>query len=99
MMQPDASNPEFKASPPRMATDVERLRNKIDFMVAQIVAHFGDDIPLEMVGRALLAKGANVLLENKGMIAAIWGVQRVEDLLAGHWTKDTTDLFIQTKNR
>jgi hypothetical protein len=91
----DLNDPTFTPPPPRVQTETERLRHRVDRLVAQL----GDDFSAEMVGRALLAKGADVLMANSGMTGAIWGVQRCEDLLAGHWTKDTTDLFISTPNR
>ena len=54
--------------------------------------------PAAMVARALLIKGTDLLLAEAGMMQAIWSGQRVVDLLAGRYTKDTTDLLIATPN-
>ena len=82
--------------PPKLpSSDVQKLRDRIDQLVTQI----GDDWPSEMLARALVAKACDVSLATKGMPATIWMTQRAEDLLAGHWTRETADLFIETSNR
>jgi hypothetical protein len=91
----DLNDPTFTAPPPRARTETEKLRDTIDTLVAQL----GNDFEPQKVGRALLAKGADVLLASSGMTGAIWGVQRVEGLLAGHWTKEMSDMFVETPNR
>ena len=75
-------------------SEVDRLRARIDDLVANV----GDDFPAAMVARALLIKGTDLLLAEAGMMQAIWSGQRVVDLLAGRYTKDTTDLLIATPN-
>lgn len=84
--------PEFV---PPQKNDIARLRDRIDSFVATL----GDDFPMQTVGRALLAKGAEILLEDAGMMPAIWAVQRIEDLLAGRFVPETLDLFIRSPNR
>ena len=77
-------------SPPKK-NDIERLRNCIDSFVRTL----GDDFPMQTLGRALMAKAAQTILEDAGMMQAIWSVQRIEDLLAGRFTDETLDLFIK----
>lgn len=63
-----------------------------------MVANVGDDFPIEMVARALLVKGTDMMLADSGMMQSMWSVQRIVDLLAGRYTKETTDLLIATRN-
>ena len=85
---------EFPIPPPQVPSDVDRLRARLD----ELVGNIGDEFPAAMVARALLIKGTDLLLAEAGMMQAIWSGQRVVDLLAGRYTKDTTDLLIATPN-
>ena len=87
-------NPDIVIPLPKPPSEVDRLRARIDDLVANV----GDDFPIEMIARALLVKGTDIILADSGMMQAIWSGQRVVDLLAGRYTKDTTDLLIATPN-
>ena len=80
---------------PPQKNDVDRLRDRIDSFVATL----GDDFPMQTLGRALMGKGAEIILADNGMMSAIWSAQRLEDLLAGRFTPETLDLFIRSPNR
>jgi hypothetical protein len=83
------------SAPPVKQNDIDRLRNRID----NFVAGLGDDFPMQTLGRAMMAKAAEIILEDAGMLPAIWSAQRIEHLLAGNFTRETLDLFIRSPNR
>ena len=87
-------NPDIVIPLPKPPSEVDRLRARIDDLVANV----GDDFPIEMVARALLVKGTDMMLADSGMMQSIWSVQRIVDLLAGRYTKETADLLIATRN-
>lgn len=73
-------------------TDVERLRQKID----ECVSALGDEFPSEMVARALMCKGTDLILDANGIFAMAHTVARVQDLGCGRWTLDQTNSFIKS---
>lgn len=84
------TNPE-EFSPPPKPTEADKLRERLDELVGEFSAY-----PQDMVGRALLAKGADTLLESDGPFAARWAVSRVQDLLTGFWVPDTVRSFVES---
>ncbi len=84
--------PKFEAP---AKNDTDRVRERLD----NFVVGLGDDLPMQTVGRILMAKAAQMILEDAGMMAAIWASQRIEDLLAGRFTPETVDLYIRSPNR
>jgi hypothetical protein len=78
---------------PREKTEVDKLRDRLNELVGGLVA-----FPPDMVGRAMLARAAALILSADGMNPAIWSVQRVEHLLAGQFTNETVELFIRAPN-
>jgi len=77
------------------ATKTEKLQRRID----DFVRGLGDDFAPEIVARALIAKGANIILAESGATSAIWTVDRIRNLLAGRWVPETERQFIETPNR
>ena len=89
-------DPDFVIPPPKPPSEVELLRSKLDEIAAALTAEF----PPDLVGRALIAAGADLILEKDGMLATSWALARAHDLVSGRWTREsTTKLFIETKNR
>jgi hypothetical protein len=69
------------------------LRNRIDSVVQDLeTAGFSASV----IARALLVEGADRLVEIYGPLAAGWMAARLEGLLAGQWTPDTQNLFIES---
>jgi hypothetical protein len=74
-------------------TEVERLRIRIDKLVAQL-----DDVPPALLAKLLMAKSLDVLLEAEGSLATISTVGRAADLLGGRWGPESIKVFLETKN-
>lgn len=75
-----------------MTSETQRLRSRIDELVAQI----GDEFPRQKVARALTAKACDVSLEHVGTMATVWMTEHATNMLAGHWAPDTVETFIDT---
>lgn len=82
--------------PPEFAVpqknDVDRLIARIDNFVSTL-----DDVfPEDMIGRALLAKGADVAMKANGVFAARWAISRTLDLITGRWVPEIIHSFIES---
>ena len=79
MMLTEIDPPAF--TPPQK-NDVDRLRKRIDSFVATL----GDDFPMQTLGCALMAKAAELIVEEAGMLPAVWAAQetRTHNLWAPH---------------
>lgn len=75
-------------------TDVERLRSRLN----EILADFGKEFPQEMLARAFIATGCDISLADTGLMSTIWMTERATNLLAGHWSHDLVNTFIETRN-
>jgi hypothetical protein len=81
--------PEF--SPPQK-DDVDRLQDRVDIFVSTLEGIF----PQDRIGRALLAKGAGVMLETDGPFASRWALSRVLDLITGRWVPENIRTFVES---
>jgi hypothetical protein len=72
----------------------KKLRQRIDRVIEQL-----DDVPKMMLARALVAKACDMSLDEQGMLATTWLTQRASDLLSGHWSPESIEVYIATPNR
>jgi hypothetical protein len=76
-------------SPPQK-TEVDQLQDRVNSFVGTL------DYPPDMIGRALLAKGADVMVETSGPFASRWAISRILDLITGRWVPENISSFIES---
>jgi hypothetical protein len=77
---------------PPQKTDVDRLQDRLDQFVTTLDGVF----PQDQIARALLTKGADVMMQSDGVFAARWTARRLEDLLCGGWVPSNLKSFIES---
>ena len=78
----------------RVPTEVERLRARVNWFAAQL----GDEFPKQMLARALVAEACDISLADSGFgaLATANMTRHATNLLAGHWSAETIQTFIES---
>lgn len=76
-----------------MKTETQSLLER----VAQFVSETEKEFPKQKLARALVAAGCNVSIAKDSVNATAWMLGEASGLIAGHWTSDRIELFIDVK--
>ena len=90
MLFTSLTDPPQWTPPPKTETD--RLQERVDQFVTTLDGVF----PQDKIGRCLLAKGADVLMETDGPFASRWAISRILDLITGRWVPENIRSFIES---
>lgn len=71
--------------------ETQRLRSAIDKALAGIEGKFS----ATRLSRALVAKACDISIANDGHIATVWMTERATNLLAGHWSRESVQMYIE----
>lgn len=74
-------------------TATQELRARIDEAVAQL-----DDIPPQKLARLLVAKACDISLGAGNAMQAAWITEGATNLLAGRWSAETIENFINREH-